>query len=842
MAAVLDAFAYKLADILMGMAKEEVEMLLGVPGEITKLETTLGDISSILADAERRRIRDSAVERWVRELKDVMYDADDILDLCQIMQGEEDPSLSTPARKTTSGCCLDISKMFYCFHNPVVAHEIGRKIQALNHRLFDIEQRSSRFGFITQAINSSGYSIDNTTNPWSDKNTKTGSSIIKSDVVGEKIEEDTKKIVDVLIKKVDTPIVLKDNNVVVDVAITGMGGIGKTTLARMVFGDSMVEENFEERIWLSVNQKVNDISILQSVLASFGANHDGCAGNRDLLERALKDMVQQKKKFLLVMDDVWSEKVWNELLRVPLSHGASGSRVLVTTRNNGVARGMKAQHLHRVDKLKTDDAWILLKKQVVFNESDGCDVDGLKDIGMKIVEKCDCLPLAVKVLGGLLLHKSRTRDAWMDICNHCTWSRIGINEDTNKAIYLSYEDLPSHLKQCFVYCSLFPKDELIRRGVIVQLWIAQGYVHKKMTSKSSEGLGREYYKELVSRNLLEPSKDYYSQSVCVMHDVVRSFAQYIIEDEGVLISEEQDVNRTLSTPKLRHLAFSSKEVGLDTLQTQTSHRTLMLFGGTMVELKELLNNLSGLRVLYLYNANLVELPDSICHLKHLRYLCLYCTSISTIPEGIGDLKFLQAIEICGSANISQLPNSILNLRKLRSLNFRGTRISSVPHGFGKLEDLVHMWGYPTHSDASEDGLCSLEELGSLSKLEILEISGVEKAPSGLMAAKAMISSKHHLRELDLIFTSRFGEYREVEDCISEEEHKRIEEVLANLCPPTCIESLDIKGYFARGLPQWMRTMSAFRNLSWLALQDYTCCTQLPCGLGQACSVCPVYWA
>ncbi|CAL4943820.1 unnamed protein product [Urochloa decumbens] len=359
MAAVLDAFASKLTGILMGMAKEEVEMLLGVPGEITKLETTLGDLSSILGDAERRRIGDS-VEQWVRDLKDVMYDADDILDLCQIMEGGEDPSSLAAAPESTSRC-WKIPKMCFCFRNPAAAHEIGRKIQALNQRLVDIEKRSSRFGFITQAINSSGFSINNATDSLFDK---TGSIFIRSDVVGEKIEEDTKKIVDLLIKKVDAPAGSKANNdVVVAVAITGMGGIGKTTLARMVFSDSMVEENFEERIWLSVNKEFNEITILQSLLASFGGKHEGFAGNKDLLERALKGMVRQKK-FLLVMDDVRSEKVWNELLRVPLSHGAFGSRVLVTTRNDGVAHGMTAQHLHRVDKLQKEDAWILLKNQV----------------------------------------------------------------------------------------------------------------------------------------------------------------------------------------------------------------------------------------------------------------------------------------------------------------------------------------------------------------------------------------------------------------------------------------------------------------------------------------------
>lgn len=365
MAAVLDAFASKLVYTLMGMAKEEVEMLLGVPGEITKLETTLGDLSSILADAERKRIRDSAVERWVRELKDVMYDADDILDLCQIMEDRQGTSATRAAPETTSGCWY-LPTMLSCFRNPIVAHKIGRKIKMLNQRLLDIEKRSSQFRFITQAMYSSDYSSNKLgAISLSDSNRKTGSGIIRSDIVGEKIEEDTNKIVDLLVKEVDAPAGLTKDNVVVSVAVVGAGGVGKTTLARMVFNDNMVEEHFDKSIWLSVNKEVDQIGILQNAIAALGGNYAGCMADKALLERALKGEVQQKK-LLLVLDDVWSESenVWTEILRVPLNDSAAGSRVLVTTRNDGVARKMKAQHIHRVDKLQQDDSWILLKKQV----------------------------------------------------------------------------------------------------------------------------------------------------------------------------------------------------------------------------------------------------------------------------------------------------------------------------------------------------------------------------------------------------------------------------------------------------------------------------------------------
>ncbi|KAK3149691.1 hypothetical protein QOZ80_3AG0221000 [Eleusine coracana subsp. coracana] len=323
---------------MMSMAKDEVEMLLDVPGEITKLETTLGDLSSILADAERRRICSTAVERWVRELKDAMYDVDDILDLCLIMEGGgEDPTASAAAPKTKPRSWKKIPTKLFCFRNPVAAHEIN-----------------------SSANTTTATSLSNSNN-----SRMTGPSIIRSDVVGEKIEQDTKKIVDLLIKKVGVRVGSNQENVVVAAAITGVGGIGKATLARMVFNDSMVEENFDRRIWLSVNKEVNQTSVLQNVIAALGCSYDASMGDTALLEHLLKLAVRQKK-FLLVMDDVWSESenVWSDVLRAALNDGAPGSRVLVTTRNDGVARKMKAQHLHRVQKLEEQDAWILLKNQI----------------------------------------------------------------------------------------------------------------------------------------------------------------------------------------------------------------------------------------------------------------------------------------------------------------------------------------------------------------------------------------------------------------------------------------------------------------------------------------------
>ncbi|XBI33345.1 hypothetical protein VPH35_056682 [Triticum aestivum] len=820
MVAVLDAFAAKLAIILVGMAKTELEMLLGVPGEITKLEATLGDLSRITADAERRRIHnpDSGAEEWVGELKDVMYDADNILDLCQIMEGED-------ASKAPSGCWN--IPMLLCFHNPVAAHKIGKKIQALNQRLLDIEKRSTRYAFISQAINSSASnSIDRVDSSFIKSNRTTGSGIILSDVVGEKIKEDTRKLVDILVNKEEIRAGSSSDRFPV-VASTGAGGIGKTTLARMVFNDTMVKDHFHKRIWLSVNnnKEVNEMTVLRTVSYAVGGNQSDLPDNKAQLESALNLAVKQKK-LLLVMDDVWSPKVWNELLRVPLNDGASGSWVLVTTRNIEVANMMKAHHLHRVDKLVGEDVWNLLKKQVVLNDNDESLVEGLKDIGMEIIERCDGLPLAVKVVGGLLLSKGKTRGDWLDVCSNVAWSMTTISDDVNQAVYVSYEELPQVLKQCLLYYSLFPKDVLIKSADIVNMWIAEGFIH--ITSmKQPEDLGAEYYKQLVSRNLLDPDYRFYDQKACTMHDVIRSFSQSVVKHEGLFVEEGHNPSFTSGTSKLRHLSISKNVTEWGAFHKQASLRTLILFESPRVDLKGFWNNLSLLRVLSLQGVNVVELPDSISNLRHLRYLGLAGTSISGIPQGIGDLMFMQFIELADCVKISHVPDSILKLRKLRYINFAGTNIASIPRGFGKLEDLVMISGFPTHSDDNTDQVwSSLEELGPLSRLTMLVIESLEKASSGSVAARAKLSSKAHLRILNLGFTQN----REVEEQ-NNGEQERIEEVLGNLCPPTCIEQLAIIGYFGHKLPQWMRMVPVFTFLKRLELSSYAC-YELPSGLGQ----------
>ncbi|XP_065000214.1 disease resistance protein RGA2-like [Musa acuminata AAA Group] len=434
MAVVLDAFISGLAGTLKDMAKEEVDLLLGVPGEIQKLQRSLRNIHSVLRDAEKRRIEDEDVNDWLMELKDVMYDADDLLDECRMEAEKWTPRESDPKPSTSCGF-----PFFACFREVKFRHAVGVKIKDLNDRLEEISARRSKLQLhVSAAERRVVPRVSRITSP-----------VMESDMVGERLEEDAEALVEQLTKQDPS------KNVVV-LATVGIGGIGKTTLAQKVFNDGKIKASFRTTIWVCVSQEFSETDLLRNIVKGAGGSHGG-EQSRSLLEPLVEGLLRGNK-FLLVLDDVWDAQIWDDLLRNPLQGGAAGSRVLVTTRNAGIARQMKAAHVHEMKLLPPEDGWSLLCKKATMNAEEERDAQYLKDTGMKIVEKCGGLPLAIKTIGGVLRDRGLNRSAWEEVLRSAAWSRTGLPEGIHGALYLSYQDLPSHLKQCFLYCALFQED------------------------------------------------------------------------------------------------------------------------------------------------------------------------------------------------------------------------------------------------------------------------------------------------------------------------------------------------------------------------------------------------
>ncbi|TVU26659.1 hypothetical protein EJB05_29213, partial [Eragrostis curvula] len=477
---------------------------------------------------------------------------------------------------------------------------------------------------------------------------------------------------------------------------------------------------------------------------------------------------------------------------------------------------------------------------VVRNVNDESQVEMLKDIGVGIIEKCDGLPLAVKVMGGVLLQKNRRRSDWEAVLKDSVWSESLMPEELNNAVYLSYQDLDPPLKPCFLYFSLLPKSEVFNVHEIVGMWISEGIIHGNLDDL--ENIGREYYDELILRNLIEPNMRYVDQQVCNMHDVVRSFAQYIARDEALVAGQSSKIDITSKLNAQRFIRLSLENKGSESdelewmsLQAQISVRTLISVGNNIkIKPGNSLVTFSSLRTLHVIGADFDPLAESLVKLKHLRYLSIADTNISILPENIDKMKFLQYIDISNCESLVKLPVSIGKLQDLRYLNLRWTSINSIPRGFGGLTSLRKLYGIPVHMDGE---WCSLEELGPLSKLIELSIHGLENVSSSKIARKTNLCGKVHLRKLALHCTSKHGHNGQLfkeEDNISGQGHQNIEEVFDELCPPPSVEHLTINTYFGRRLPIWMTSSDVvpLGSLRIMVLEDLPCCTELPNSLCQ----------
>ncbi|XP_066336736.1 putative disease resistance protein RGA1 isoform X2 [Miscanthus floridulus] len=773
MAGVLDALASYIQNMLMQMAADEVHMLLGVSGEIDNMDIKLRDLKNILADADRRNITDQSVQAWGIELRNAMYDATDILDLCQLKAMER-------GQRHDAGC---FNPLLFCIRNPLHAHDIGSRIKNLNKKLDDIKARGASFNFMNLGTyEDRGRNVVS----YPSGTRETSGGLDESGLIGEKIEDDTTNLVEMLTKKYPTDD--DKSNKIIIFSIVGIGGIGKTTLAQKIFNSEVIKHEFTKKIWLSVNQDFNNTEMLRRVIIEAGGNHHACGNSKVALEQTLIEALKGHKT-LLIMDDVWDYNIWEGVLRTPFVNAmlAQGSRVLVTTRHDIVARQMKAEEpYHRIDKLGLQDAWLLLKKQVVTDVNDEPQVEILKDIGMRLVEKCDGLPLGVKVMGGLLRQKRIRRTDWQKVLDDS---------------------------------------------------LCEGFVHG--TSGDLEEIGREYYDQLIQRNLIEPDRTYLDQIVCNMHDIVRSFAHNMLGDEALIAHNSKIGIDKLKSQKFFRLSLESKgseqhDLEWCSLQTQTSLRTLILVGNIKIKPGDSFVSLSSLRTLHLDSVNIDAIAESLYQLKHLRYLSIENCNTSKLPEDIGKLKFLQYISLSGCQSLANLPSSIGLLQDLRFLRLDGTNVSVIPREFSGLTSLRKLYGFPAHMDFDH---CSLEELGPLCQLTELDISFLENVASSSSAIQAKLGGKKRLRYLSLGCTSRLGDdglLVKEEDGISEKAKRQIKEVFDELCPPLGLEHLRIEGYFGERLPGWMMTkaVTPLQSLRILTMDELACCTELPSGLSQ----------
>nr|XP_009383503.2 PREDICTED: putative disease resistance protein RGA3 [Musa acuminata subsp. malaccensis] len=782
--------------VLANFIEGEICKVLQVGDELQKLQETLERIGGFLESAERKRLTDSDIGRWVRELKDVMYDADDIIDLC-IVKGERllegQPLASAISFSFASPCSY-----FRCVK---LRHQISSKIQGLNSRLKQIKEDRSILPRLEQVPQEHRAS-----------SRETSFLEVKTDVVGTRVEDDARNLIKLILEN--------DKQKYRVFGIVGMGGIGKTTLARKIYNDEWIKENFPIRIWLYVSNNYSENQLLKEVIRCAGGDTDGFESAATLQTRVVSLLSTNS---LIVLDDVWCSDVWENLLRKPVMNGEGSSKIVVTTRDAGIARSMNAC-IHHVEQMDEESGWELLRKMALGDGTED-EISTLKEIGVEIVKRCDGLPLAIKVIAGVLRKAEASKEAWEAVLRSDSWHMNQIDkEELPAALHLSYADLPSHLKPCFLYCSLYIPYSISCHD-LARAWVAEGFIGADDGERLMEDIAEDYYWELISRNLLQPDPRSMDGDRCTMHDLLRSLAHFLMEGEGILFNDGARLHTSPLT-KVRRLSMVNIGERLqlpEVILKQNCLRTLILHESPKTRMvNDVLVRLEHLRVLDVSDSCIEGLPDSIGKLLHLRYLDLDRTNIRRIPESIGSLANLQTLNIAECKCLDQLPKSIMMLRSLRCLRLKRTPLTHLPKGISKLENLIALGGLiigcGEYATGPDEG-CQLEELRSLSKLRYVRIHNLERAVEG---GGEVLANKPFLKRLLLSWDNQAP--------VWQEQMQRAEVTCDSLCPPPSLRELNIKEFPYQRFPIWFRSASvdaSFPNLSYLMLSHFPSCAELP---------------
>ncbi|CAO1940350.1 unnamed protein product [Urochloa humidicola] len=756
-------------------------------------------INHFLQDAEQRSLKDSAVNNWLGQLRDATYDADDIIDTAR-SKGRmllPDHSISLSSKSNT---CSGLSG-FSCFPNIQTHHKVAVKIRILNKRIENI---------LKDNVFSSVPDIHPTRKDLAPKLRKS-TNLVEPNLVGKEIMHACKKLVDLLLEHKDKRSYKH--------AIVGTGGVGKTTLAQKIYNDQKIKGYFNKQAWVCVSKDYSEVTILKEILRKIEVQYMQDE-SIDELQIKLK-LAINKKSFFLVLDDVWQSHIWANLLKTPMHTAATGI-VLLTSRLDTVAAEIGVDHTHHVDLMSVDVGWELLWKSMEINEEE--EVQNLKNLGMDIVRRCGCLPLAIKVVARVLASKDQTENEWKKILRKDAWSMSKLSSEITSALYLSYEELPHYLKQCFVYCAMFPEDAIISRDDIVRMWVAEGFIDEQ-DGQLLEDTAEEYYYELICRNLLQPDYSRADLSKCRMHDLLRQLACHLSREECFVGDPE---SRTISVmSKFRRISVVTMKdmvVLPDKDKDPYKVRTRRTYYEKSIRVENtIFERLPYIRVLDLTKSLIHSVPNCVGRLIHLRLLDLDGTDISCLPESISCLINLQILNLQRCYALYRLPLGITQLRKLRRLGLAGTPINQVPKGINELKTLNDLEGFPIgHGSANrskiQDGW-NLDELGLLMQLRKLYMIKLERAsPCG---TDSLLADKKFLKQLNLQCT----EHIDVPYC--EDDVINIEKTFEKLIPPQSIEVITIEDFFGRRFPTWLDTATHFPSLMYLVLMDCKFCEHLP---------------